>query len=144
MGISATPRRKRNIRTPAGRLAEAGESTNRDARRWSHLLRRCVTRDGARVTALTVALATEKLATALSRIDFDDELRARLGANLDEHERRRLPLDGRRHAAVAVVVVDSDAVRDDVEPVPEGAVDMATVPGGPTGEDGRTFDGRMV
>jgi 8-oxo-dGTP pyrophosphatase MutT (NUDIX family) len=77
-------------------------------------------------------------------IEFDEGLRARLGANLGEHERRRVPLEDRRHAAVALVVVDSDAVRDDVEPVPEGAVDMAGVPGGPAGEDGRTFDGRMV
>lgn len=76
--------------------------------------------------------------------DYDEALRARLGASLDEHERRRLPLEGRRHAAVAVVVVDSDRERDDVEPVPEGAVDMAGVPGGPVGADGRRFDGRMV
>ncbi|MFN8112778.1 MAG: CoA pyrophosphatase [Solirubrobacterales bacterium] len=76
--------------------------------------------------------------------EYDEALREQLGANLDRHERRRLPLEGRRHAAVAMVVVDSDPVRDDVEPVPEGAVDMTGVPGGPTGEDGRTFDGRMV
>ena len=76
--------------------------------------------------------------------DYDEALRARLGASLDEHERRRLPLEGRRHAAVAVVVVDSDRERDDVEPVPEGAVDMTGVPGGPVGADGRRFDGRMV
>ena len=77
-------------------------------------------------------------------IGFDEALRARLSANLEAHERRRLPLGDRRHAAVALVVVDSDSERDDVEPVPEGAVDMAEVPGGPVGEDGRRFDGRMV
>ncbi len=77
-------------------------------------------------------------------ISFDESLRARLSVNLAEHERRRLPLEGRRHAAVALVVVDSDSVRDDVEPVPEGAVDMTGVPGGPVGQDGRRFDGRMV
>lgn len=80
----------------------------------------------------------------MSQIGFDDQLRAELGANLDAHERRELPLDGRRHAAVAFVVVDSDAERDDVEPVPEGAVDMSDVLGGPLGEDGRRFDGRMA
>ena len=55
--------------------------------------------------------------TDLPLIDFDDGLRARLGANLEAHDRRTLPLDGRRHAAVALVIVDSDADRDDVEPV---------------------------
>jgi 8-oxo-dGTP pyrophosphatase MutT (NUDIX family) len=77
-------------------------------------------------------------------IDFDEELRARLGANLKAHDRRRLPLDGRRHAAVALVIVDSDAERDDTEPVPEGAIDMSEVPGGAIGEAGRRLDGRMV
>lgn len=45
---------------------------------------------------------------------------------------------------MALVVVDSDSERDDVEPVPADAVDMTGVPGGPIGEDGRRFDGRMV
>jgi 8-oxo-dGTP pyrophosphatase MutT (NUDIX family) len=44
-------------------------------------------------------------------IRFDDRLRAALAANLGAHERRAKPLDGRRHAAVAVVLVDSDPVR---------------------------------
>ncbi len=44
-------------------------------------------------------------------IRFDDDLRAALGANLEAHERLAKPLDGRRHAAVAVVLVDSDPVR---------------------------------
>jgi 8-oxo-dGTP pyrophosphatase MutT (NUDIX family) len=43
---------------------------------------------------------------------YDDALRARLRANLDAHERREHPLDGRKHAAVAIVVVDSDQERD--------------------------------
>ena len=77
-------------------------------------------------------------------IDFDEGLRARLGANLKAHDRRRLPLDGRRHAAVALVIVDSDAERDDTEPVPEGAIDMSEVPGGAIGEGGRRLDGRMI
>jgi 8-oxo-dGTP pyrophosphatase MutT (NUDIX family) len=45
-------------------------------------------------------------------IPFDDELRIALGANLAAHERRARPLDGCRRAAVAVVLVDSDAERD--------------------------------
>jgi 8-oxo-dGTP pyrophosphatase MutT (NUDIX family) len=44
-------------------------------------------------------------------IPFDDRLRARLAGNLEAHPRRAQPLDGRRHAAVAVVIVDSDPVR---------------------------------
>ena len=40
-------------------------------------------------------------------IPFDDSLRAALTANLDAHERRTQALGGRRHAAVAVVLVDS-------------------------------------
>jgi 8-oxo-dGTP pyrophosphatase MutT (NUDIX family) len=41
---------------------------------------------------------------------FDDRLRAKLTTNLEAHERRAAALDGRRHAAVAVVLVDSDPV----------------------------------
>jgi len=44
-------------------------------------------------------------------IRFDDRLRALLAANLEVHERRAKPLDGRRHAAVAVVIVDGDPLR---------------------------------
>jgi 8-oxo-dGTP pyrophosphatase MutT (NUDIX family) len=44
-------------------------------------------------------------------IRFDDGLRGALAANLESHERRTTPLDGRRHAAVAVVLVDSDPRR---------------------------------
>jgi ADP-ribose pyrophosphatase YjhB (NUDIX family) len=80
----------------------------------------------------------------LTPVDFDEGLRGRLGSNLAAHDRRELPLDGRRHAAVAIVVVDSDAARDDAEPVPEGTIDMSGVPGGAIGEGGRDLDGRMV
>ncbi len=77
-------------------------------------------------------------------IAFDDTLRSQLGANLEAHARVELALEDRRHAAVAIVVLDSDARRDDSEPVPEGAIDMSFVPGGATGEDGRALDGRML
>jgi 8-oxo-dGTP pyrophosphatase MutT (NUDIX family) len=46
-------------------------------------------------------------------IAFTPELRDRLRANLDAHERRTHELGGRRHAAVAVVVTDSRAGLDD-------------------------------
>jgi 8-oxo-dGTP pyrophosphatase MutT (NUDIX family) len=55
-------------------------------------------------------------------IRFDDRLRAALASNLEAHPRRAKPLDGRRHAAVAVVIVDSDPGRH------AGA--MVGVPGG--------------
>lgn len=76
-------------------------------------------------------------------IRFEDGLRATLGANLEAHERRREPPDGRRQAAVALVVVDSHAERDDREPVPAGAIDMSGVPGIADGER-QDLDGRMV
>lgn len=78
-----------------------------------------------------------------SVIQFEDGLRATLGSNLEAHEQRRQPLEGRRHAAVALVVIDSDAERDDREPVPPGAIDMSGVPGFADVE-GRDLDGRMV
>jgi ADP-ribose pyrophosphatase YjhB (NUDIX family) len=77
-------------------------------------------------------------------IGFDDELRVRLEQNLRAHDRRRLPLDGRRHAAVALVVCDSDPERDDREPVPPGAIDLSGIPGGGRDAQGRQLDGRMV
>ncbi len=76
-------------------------------------------------------------------IPFEDGLRKTLSANLDAHRRRRAPLEGRRHAAVALVVVDSDAARDDREPVPPDLLDMSGVPGIGDGER-RDLDGRMV
>ena len=42
-------------------------------------------------------------------IEFNDALRERLRANLAAHERRVLDLGDRRHAAVALVIVDSDS-----------------------------------
>jgi 8-oxo-dGTP pyrophosphatase MutT (NUDIX family) len=77
-------------------------------------------------------------------IAFTDDLRARLGANLFAHERRRHPLEGRRHAAVAVVLVDSDAERHDGDPVVARDIDMSVVPGDVRDSRGRRLDGRMV
>ncbi len=77
-------------------------------------------------------------------IPFDDDLRRLAAGRLGAHERRAHPLDGRRHAAVAVVLVDSDAERDDGDPVIAEAIDMSVVPGAVTGADGRPLDGRMV
>lgn len=72
-------------------------------------------------------------------ITFDDTLRERLSANLARHDRRSHDLDGRRHAAVAITLVDSDPVLHDGDAnrlEPE-FVDMSMVPGDTEGLDGR-------
>ena len=75
-------------------------------------------------------------------IVFDGALRTRLGTNLRAHERRVWPLDGRRHAAVAIALLDSDAERDDGDPLHD--IDMSGVPHDPRGEDKAPLDGRMI
>ena len=52
-------------------------------------------------------------------IAFDDTLRRAIADRLRAHPRRELALGGRRHAAVAIVLVDSDLERHDVDPVQE-------------------------
>ena len=75
-------------------------------------------------------------------IPFDEALRVRLGTNLRAHDRRVQPLEGRRHAAVAIVVLDSDAESHDGDPA--HGIDMSGIPGDARGADGRPLDGRMV
>jgi 8-oxo-dGTP pyrophosphatase MutT (NUDIX family) len=70
-------------------------------------------------------------------IAYSDDLRIQLGANIGAHRRREHDLDGRKHAAVAIVVVDSDHDRDHDDPVVATDVDMSVVPGDVTGLDGR-------
>lgn len=74
-------------------------------------------------------------------IAFSGDLRAQLTARLSAHDRTEIPLDGRRHAAVAIVVTDSDAARDGHDPLfADGARPdwpMNDVPGDTTGLDGR-------
>ncbi|HEX8648953.1 MAG TPA: CoA pyrophosphatase [Thermoleophilaceae bacterium] len=60
---------------------------------------------------------------------YDADLRERLRANLAAHKRVELPLDARRAAAVAIVLVDSDARHHDGEVDPHR---------------GLPLDGRMV
>ena len=73
-------------------------------------------------------------------IAYDDDLRARLQAALGAHERRTHPLEDRRHAAVAVVLVDSDAERHDRDPLKASDIDMSVVPG----DLAAKLDGRMI
>jgi ADP-ribose pyrophosphatase YjhB (NUDIX family) len=75
-------------------------------------------------------------------ITFDDSLRSRLHTALGRHQRRPHPLEGRRHAAVAVVIVDSDPVAHDVEPLSSEDVEMLGL--GDVSSDTENFDGRMV
>ena len=62
-------------------------------------------------------------------LPFGDELRARLEHNLSSHERLDFPLDGRKHAAVAVVVVDSDEVEHGDDHHAFSPDRMAEIPG---------------
>jgi 8-oxo-dGTP pyrophosphatase MutT (NUDIX family) len=61
-------------------------------------------------------------------IPYDDSLRALMIRNLNAHRRIAEPLDGAKHAAVALVVVDSDAERDGTDPVDPSTIDMSIVP----------------
>jgi 8-oxo-dGTP pyrophosphatase MutT (NUDIX family) len=60
------------------------------------------------------------------------------------HERREHALEGRRHAAVAVVLVDSDAERHDGDPLTASDIDMSVVPGDRSAGERRRLDGRMI
>jgi 8-oxo-dGTP pyrophosphatase MutT (NUDIX family) len=62
-------------------------------------------------------------------LEFGDELRLHLAGNLARHERLTFDLGDRRHAAVAVVVVDSDADAHGDDPHPFTSERMADVPG---------------
>ena len=70
-------------------------------------------------------------------ISYDEALRERVLAQLASHDRRELTDPSKRHAAVAVVLVDSEVGEDRVDPAP---VDD-WIDGRPMPED---LDGRMV
>ena len=72
-------------------------------------------------------------------IEFDDELRARIASNLAGHDRLELPLEGRRHAAVAILVVDSEFGADADDPYGASREEMSVVP-----SDTSDLDGRMA
>jgi len=67
---------------------------------------------------------------------FGDALRARLAGNLSTHERLTIDLGDRRHAAVAVVVVDSDEVEHGQDRHAFPPDRMAGIPGDRTGLTG--------
>ena len=70
-------------------------------------------------------------------IPYDDELRSRVHRNLAGHDRRVLELGEHRHAAVAVVLVDSQVGEDRVDPHQPSDAEMEVIPGGSGGLDGR-------
>jgi len=74
---------------------------------------------------------------------LDDSLRDRIEARLDDHDRVELPLDGRRHAAVAILLVDSEPGSDRTDPFAFDDGDMAVIPGFEPGADD-SLHGRMV
>lgn len=76
----------------------------------------------------------------MTPLAYDDALRERIVANLTGRRRRVFQLDERRHAAVAVVLVDSELGEDRVDPHQPDASRMAVIPGGPGGLDGRMAD----
>jgi 8-oxo-dGTP pyrophosphatase MutT (NUDIX family) len=70
-------------------------------------------------------------------IPFTPALRDQLAGNLARHTRREHTLDGRRHAAVAIVIVDSDAERDGHDPFPVEPDYFSDLPSDVSGLDGR-------
>ncbi|MEO6654226.1 MAG: CoA pyrophosphatase [Ilumatobacteraceae bacterium] len=70
-------------------------------------------------------------------IAYDDELRQRLTEHLAAHDRRSIELDGRKHAAVAIVVIDSQIDEDRHDPLLPDGWNSGRVPGETSGLDGR-------
>lgn len=70
-------------------------------------------------------------------IDYSHELRHRLTVHLNSHERRPVPLDGRKHAAVGIVLTDSTIGEDRHDPLLPDDWRMDRVPGEVDGLDGR-------
>ena len=62
-------------------------------------------------------------------VPFNQDLEDRLRRNLERHERLALPLGNRRHAAVAVVVMDSDPLLHGDDPNPADDRDLSVLPG---------------
>lgn len=66
----------------------------------------------------------------MAEVPFDRALRSRLTANLERRQGRRHQLDGRRHAAVGLLVIDSDAELHGHDPTEFDRLDLiGDVPG---------------
>lgn len=73
-------------------------------------------------------------------IEYSDQLRERLTFHLARHERRVASLDGHKHAAVAIVLTDSDVGEDRHDAQMPDDWTMKRVPGATDGLDGRMVD----
>lgn len=73
-------------------------------------------------------------------VPYDAGLRERIAGHLAAHERRVAPTEGRRHAAVAVVLVDSQAGEGRIDPAPDGTDHTPLEPGAAHDLDGRMRD----
>ena len=73
-------------------------------------------------------------------IPYDDDLRSRIEGHLAGHDRREIDLDGRRHAAVAILLVDSTVGSDDDDAHGFTPEEMSVIPSDVTGLDGRMAD----
>ena len=75
-------------------------------------------------------ISTPKVTPWKVMITFNEMLREQIVGHLANHDRRTYPLEGRRHAAVAITIVDSDPVLHDGEqPLEPEFSDMSMVPG---------------
>lgn len=74
---------------------------------------------------------------------YDERLRDSMATRLDGHDRLEIPLDGRRHAAVAIVVVDSEEGIDLEDPHEAPAEVMRSIPGF-TEDQAEELHGRMA
>jgi 8-oxo-dGTP pyrophosphatase MutT (NUDIX family) len=73
-------------------------------------------------------------------VGFDDTLRDSIAERLDRHDRLELALEGRRHAAVAILLVDSEPGSDTHDPYEFSDEEMNVIPGYTGGLDGRMAD----
>ena len=69
--------------------------------------------------------------------EYGSGLRNLLTTNIAKHPVLAIPVDERRRAAVAIVIVDSEMEVVEPPDVPDPAVDMSVVPGDITGFDGQ-------
>ncbi len=70
-------------------------------------------------------------------IDYSDQLRRRLSDHLTRHDRRSVPLQGHKHAAVAIVLTDSEVGEDRHDAQMPDDWTMQRAPGATDGLDGR-------
>ena len=70
-------------------------------------------------------------------LDYSDTLRQSIVDHLARHERRAFPLEGHRHAAVAILLVDSEVGSDGDDAFKFTAEQMSIIPSDVTGLDGR-------